>query len=166
MRIRDEHLYHGAALNQIAEHKQFTAINSLKVKGHVSRSAFKVNASITVYLKYASRPNKSFQEYVFTFNQDHLTELSDIAEIGDELYLALVCVKDCEICCLGYRDFAKMIQQRRKSFGGDEDQYTVLATIEVGKAFRVYMNQPGKKGTRLGTPKSVARNRFPNALFR
>jgi len=32
MKIRDEHFYHGAALNQIAEHEKFTAINTLKVK--------------------------------------------------------------------------------------------------------------------------------------
>jgi len=31
MNIDDNHMYHGAALIQIAEHPQFTAINSLKV---------------------------------------------------------------------------------------------------------------------------------------
>jgi len=40
MKIREENLYHGAALNQVAEHKRFTAINALKVKGKTSRSAF------------------------------------------------------------------------------------------------------------------------------
>jgi hypothetical protein len=29
MKIADDHLYHGAALLQIAEHAQFTAINRL-----------------------------------------------------------------------------------------------------------------------------------------
>ena len=44
MKITNEHLHHGAVLNQIAEHRQFTAINALKVKGKVSRSAFKAAA--------------------------------------------------------------------------------------------------------------------------
>ena len=30
MKIRDEHLYHGAVLNQIAEHPRFTAINTIE----------------------------------------------------------------------------------------------------------------------------------------
>ncbi len=33
MTIHDDHMYHGAALIQIAEHPQFTAINSLKLGG-------------------------------------------------------------------------------------------------------------------------------------
>ena len=31
MKIRDDHMFHGAALIQIAEHPRFTAINSLVV---------------------------------------------------------------------------------------------------------------------------------------
>lgn len=58
MQIRDEHLYHGAALNQIAEHKKFTAINVLKVKGKASRSAFRINAQTDVYLKYAKKNSR------------------------------------------------------------------------------------------------------------
>ena len=45
MEIREEHLYHGAALNQIAEHEQFTAINTLKITANESRSAFRVNGN-------------------------------------------------------------------------------------------------------------------------
>lgn len=63
MRIQDEHLYHGAALNQIAEHKEFTAINAFKLKGKTSGSAFRINDSAVVYLKYAKAPNKSYSEY-------------------------------------------------------------------------------------------------------
>lgn len=33
MKIHDDHLYHGAALTQIAEDDQFTAINALKLGG-------------------------------------------------------------------------------------------------------------------------------------
>ena len=71
IKIRDEHLYHGAVLNQIAEHQRFTAINALKVKGKISRSAFKVNDDIGVYLKLSRKPKKgAFKEYQFTYNQE------------------------------------------------------------------------------------------------
>ena len=46
MKINDDHMYHGAALIQIAEHPQFTAINSFPHDGHASRSAFLVNLDI------------------------------------------------------------------------------------------------------------------------
>ena len=80
MQIREEHLYHGAALNQIADHEQFTAIHTLKFKDDESRSAFRVNDDITVYLKYCTKPSSSFGEYKFTFNNSHLQELRNIAK--------------------------------------------------------------------------------------
>ena len=55
MKIQDEHFYHGAVLNQIAEHEQFTAINALTVYGKKVKGAYKVNNDIAVYLKYASK---------------------------------------------------------------------------------------------------------------
>jgi len=165
MKIRDDHLYHGAVLNQIAEHKQFTAINALKVKGRSSRSTFKVNDTIAVYLKYASKPLGRYKEYNFTFLKQHLSELRAINKVGNDLHLALICVKDREICCLLYSDFLDWINKRKEAFGKKEDQYTLLVTIKTGQAFRVYMNEPGKKGTYLSSPQKVARNRCPNALF-
>ena len=56
MKINDDHMYHGAALTQIAEHPQFTAINAFKHANRPSRSAFRINDDIGVYLKYASKP--------------------------------------------------------------------------------------------------------------
>lgn len=56
MKITDEHLYHGAALTQIAEHPSFTAINGIRIGGKLHRSAFRINDSIGVYFKYASKP--------------------------------------------------------------------------------------------------------------
>ena len=48
MHIDDDHLYHGSALIQIAEHPHFTAINSLKVKGKLVRAAYKINDQMEV----------------------------------------------------------------------------------------------------------------------
>ena len=166
MQIREEHLYHGAALNQIAEHKHFTAINALKVKGKTSRSAFKINDGIAVYLKYCTKPKGSYVEYKFTFTKPQLRELTDINAVGDNLHLALICVKDRHICCIPYTVLTRMIRERQADAADTEEQYQLLVTLDEGEAFRVYMNKPGRRKVMLGKAKKVARNRFPNALFK
>ena len=93
MKINDDHMFHGAALTQIAEHPEFTAINAFKMGKRVSRSAFRINDDIGVYVKYASKPKAPFDEYVFTFNSEHLEELDAIAKVVSDAYLALVCVE-------------------------------------------------------------------------
>ncbi|MCY4383535.1 MAG: hypothetical protein OXE44_10345 [Nitrospinae bacterium] len=166
MKITKEHFYHGAVLNQIAEHKQFTAINALKVNGKTSRSAFKVNDDIAVYLKYASEPTEAYEEYIFTFAKHHLAELRKINDAENSLHLALVCVQDNEVCCFPYSKLVQLITKRKQEFGKPEQQYTLLVTLKKGEAFRVNMNEPGKKKAYLGKPLTVRRNACPNALFR
>ena len=165
MQIRDEHLYHGSALNQIAEHDSFTAINTLTVKNKKSRSSFRINDSIAVYFKYCTKPAGGFLEYIFTFNNSHLRELHDIEMIGDKLYLALICVEDRQICCIPNSELTDMINERKKDAGQKEDQYQVLVTLKKGSAFRVYMNKHNSPGKRLKKLLKVPRNNFPNALF-
>ena len=165
MKIRDEHLYHGAALNQIAEHQHFTAINTLKFKINESRSAFRVNDDIAVYLKYSTVPKGKFDEYKFTFNDAHLEELRNIAKTENKLHIVLVCVKDRHICCITYKLLIDMIKERRDAKKYKEDQYQFLVTLNKGEAFRVYMNKPGQRKVILGEPRKIPRNAFPNALF-
>ena len=166
MKITQDHLYHGAVLNQIAKHEQFTAINALQVKGKTSRSAFKVNRDIAVYLKYASKPTGRFKEYFFTFNKYHLSDLRNINKVGNKLHLALVCVQAHEVCCFYYEEFVKKISERKSEFGRSEEQYTILVTLERNASFRVNVNAPGKKKLYLGKPLIVKRNACPNCLFR
>ena len=75
MRIDDDHLYHGAALIQIAEDKHFTAINALDKDGTGLSNAFRVNADIGVLLKYSSKPKGPVKEYQFTFTREHIAQL-------------------------------------------------------------------------------------------
>jgi len=166
MNVTDDHLFHGAVLNQIAEHKQFTAINALKVKGKTSHSAFKINDDIAVYLKYAQKPAGKFKEFVFTFTKQHLADLKAIDAAGNSLHLALVCVEAREICCFPYDTLKDLVAGRKAAAGDTEDQYSLLVTLKPGEAFRVYMNAPGKKKTYLSNPIKVRRNACPNALFR
>lgn len=164
MKIMQEHMYHGAALNQIADHPEFTSINAFKYKGKFSRAAFRVNDDIGVYLKYCSQPNESFAEYLFTFTKEHLEGLKQLRRRCERVFLGLVCVQDREICCLRYGELTNMIRLRKQNVGRDEDQYQVLVTVPEGKKFRVYVNRFGARGNTLGQI-LIARNAFPRQLF-
>lgn len=163
MKIREKHLNRGAALYQIANHEKFTAINALKMKGKVSRNAFRINDSTNVYLKYATRPARAFTEYQFTFNCQHREELQAIDKLGEALYLALICVKDREICCIDYNQFAELFQARTDAAGVVETDFVILVTLQEGENFRVYVNPPNTKGKML-KPLKIPRNRFPEIV--
>ncbi|WP_368641751.1 hypothetical protein ABRZ08_13100 [Castellaniella ginsengisoli] len=164
MKIHDDHLYHGAALIQIAEHKRFTAINSLKVGRDVSRVAYCVNDNIAVYLKYATKPQGKFNEYTFTFNKDHITDLQKIHSKNEKAFIALVCVKDRQICCLSYEEFLRLQKAREDDAGKREDSLSVLVVAPPGKSLRVYVNAAGVKKMSVGKI-ILPRNRFPDVLF-
>lgn len=166
MTIRDKHLYHGAVLNQIAEHPRFTAINALKIVGEIFHNAVKVNDDIVVYLKYRRDPTATHGEYVFNFNAANLSELERIRRAANDLYLALVCVSDSEVCCFRYEDMADLLAARKQAVGNIEPQYSVLVTLNEGEGFRVNVNAPGVKNEYIGDPVIVPRNACPNALFR
>jgi len=166
MKVDDDHLYHGAALIQIAEHPQFTAINSFKGKLANYENAYRINTDIAVYLKYASKPTKSFEEYVFTFAKAHLDELEAIARAVPKTFLALVCVEAREVCCLSYNQLLSLIARRRNAFGGAESQYVILVTAQKGRSLHVYVNAPHTKKTKLGKKDIVvSRSAFPGDLF-
>lgn len=164
MRINDDHMYHGAALTQIAEHPAFTAINAFKINGDKSRCAFRINDAIGAFIKYSSAPKGNYDEYLFTFQQAHLDELAKLREKSGKVFAVLVCIKDKEICVLSEAELNRLIAVRQKSFGGPEGQYQIIVTAEVNKQFRVYVNAPGVKGTKMGEIK-VKRKAFPEALF-
>ena len=166
MKIRNDHMFHGATLLQIAEHPRFTAINSLTVLGKKSRSAYRINATIGVYLKYAAKkPSKNLGENSFTFTSAHLKELREISKQMQKAFLALVCVKDREIACLSLDHLWELVERRRQDSGRREAQYVVLVTARERKALRVYVNASGHKNLYLGQPLVVKRNAFPGNIF-
>ena len=149
MHINDEHLYHGAALTQIAEHPNFTAINA------------SVNGA---GVKYASEPNKSYGEYVFTFRTDHLADLDELETRCPNVLAIFVCVQDRVICALSLHDLRQHISRRRTARGAPEPHYQLLVTAPAGQQLRGYMNQPGKRKVAL-PEQLVARNGFPDIIF-
>lgn len=165
MKIRDDHLYHGAALIQVAEHKQFTAINSLKVGSKAHQNAYKINDEIALYLKYATKKTKAHSEFIFTFKKQHLSDLAKIAKRNPKTFIAMVCVGAREVCCISYEELSSMIKARRNEKNKKEDQYTILVTVPTGKSMRVYINAPGKKNRMLGKANIINRNSFPSRIF-
>lgn len=165
MKIHDDHLYHGSALIQIAEHAQFTAINALRLGTKVVRVAYKINADIAVYFKYSTKPNATSGEYLFTFSKDHLEELENIARTNPKTFVALVCVKDREVCGISHSELLELVARREKALGHAEDSTSVLVTAPENKGLRVYVNAPGVKGKFLGKEKIVSRSAFPGIVF-
>ena len=164
MKIADDHMFHGAALLQVAEDPRFTAINAIEIQGQKSRSAYRINDTTGIFLKYASKPSK-ICEYPFTFAEDHLQELDAIDGMMDQTFIALVCVEDREIACLTWPQLQNMVELRRKEKGEPEDQYVVLVTARKRSQLRVYVKSAGKRGTILGKKLLIKRQSFPADLF-
>lgn len=164
MKIRIEHQNIGAAVMQIAEHEQFTAINSLKLNGKPVSNAFLINSHVAILCKYASEPNGN-GEYVFTFSEDQMKTLSSLLPKHDSLFFGLVCVEGGEICCLTKAEFEELVSYRRASAGKSESQYAILVTIKARASFRVYVNAAGKKGKYAGKQLTIARKAFPDIIF-
>ncbi|MGM0693362.1 MAG: hypothetical protein ACQEUN_08115 [Pseudomonadota bacterium] len=164
MKINDDHMYHGAALTQVAEHEQFTAINAFESGYGISRSSFLINHDVGLFIKYATNPKGPYKEYVFTFNNSHLKELEEVEARSNRTFIALVCVKDRQVCCLSKEELSKMVEEREQEKGAKEASYNVLVTCPKNKKLRAYMNAPGKKKTKL-TDHLLSRNAFPGVLF-
>ncbi|WP_139198616.1 hypothetical protein [Pseudomonas indica] len=111
MKIRTEHQNLGAALMQVAEDDNFTAINPLRVKGDKINNAFLINADACLFLKYGQEP-KSTGEYQFTFSAEQLENIRASSQHYQKVFLGLVCVEDQEVCCLDVGQLNEMIAAR------------------------------------------------------
>ena len=165
MKINNDHMYHGAALTQIAEHRQFTSINAVRIGGVVSRSAFRINETIGVFLKYATQPKPPDNDYIFTFTDPNKDELRSLNRRCDDVYIAMVCVQDRHICCISYAELTAWLEKREEALLHGENTSTILVRLPKGKAFRVNMNKPRRRRVYLDEAQLIPRNRFPNVLF-
>lgn len=165
MKIRTEHQTLGAALMQIAEDNNFTAINPLRLKNEKINNAFLINADTCLFLKYRQEPSGSHAEYLFTFSSDVIASIKKAKKVHKKIFFGLVCVEGQEVCCIDISQFEEMVRARKECFGGDEDSYQVLVTIPNGKSLRAYMNAAGQKGYVAGSKLIIPRSRFPAALF-
>jgi hypothetical protein len=165
MKIRTEHQNLGAALMQIAEDDNFTAINPLRLKGEKINNAFLINADTCLFLKYGQEPKGAAEEYKFTFSPEVLDSIELSTEFYKKIFIGLVCVEGQEICCIDMEQMTEMLKARIKSAGQEEETYQVLVTVPEGKSLRAYTNASGRKGVIAGKEKVISRSRFPSCLF-
>ncbi|MCY4580577.1 MAG: hypothetical protein OXD31_16235 [Chloroflexi bacterium] len=162
MEIRNRHMYQGAALAQIAEHSQFTAINRIPS----SRSAFLINDGIVIYIKYATEPVQ-YDDYIFTFTRSQKSEIELLStQHPERVFIALICVEDRQICCISYDELAEWFEKRRAALEDvEEETSTVLVKLPEGQSFRLNMNMPGTRGQYLDEAQIISRSDFPDILF-
>jgi len=165
VKIDDNHLYHGAALTQIAEHKTFTAINPLEAKGERCGCAFRINSSIGVYIKHdAAGPKGKYKEFTFNFSAEQIEDIEDIASKLQIIFIVLVCFKAKHICVIPWAELQSLIKEYEGLAGEQKQQYNVLVTAPENSQFRVYLNRPKTKGVAI-RKKLIPRNAFPNRIF-
>jgi hypothetical protein len=165
MKIHNDHMYHGAALCQIAEYPRRTEINAFESGGQISRNGFVVNRRIGLYLKYCTHHQEPYHEYRFYFTQDNLREIALMQRKTEKLFFGLICVREGEICCLSSHEIEELVNRRRQSKGKEENRYGIIVAFEQQERFRVYVNSPETRSQRLGDPILIPRNDFPRRLF-
>ena len=183
--IRDKHMYHGAAIWQIADHPQFTAINRVGLftqGGNASYSAYIVetmgNQKTGVYIKTAdsplevpgpsSPPNDFKSYYQFGFDSNAKGHLNALASECHKTFVLMVCELDRHVCCLAYADFLSIVQQQRKHLPKGETATTTLrVNLETRKGFRVNTITPHTRSGKylLDSPKEIPRSDFPDKIF-
>src|ERR1700755_71218 len=154
---------HGAAMLQIAEHPSFTSINAFRHNKQKSSNAYVINDSIGIYLKYASQTHGSYDEFGFTFNDEHMDELQRLSTKRERTFVVLVCWEAKEVCCLTYEQLREMIQQRQSRSSGSSTT-NVYVQAPPNSRLRVYTSAPGSKNHQLGEVK-IPRSEFPGCLF-
>ncbi len=164
MKIDDNHMCHGTALLQVAEHDTFTAINALKLGSTAHRNAFQINNEIALYFKHGSDKSGKFDEYNFTFSQENICDLKKIRRSNSKTFIALICVEDREICCLSCEEVMEIISDRKAAKGEKEKQYTIFVTAEKRCSLRAFATEPGTKNI-LSSQVFVKRNDFPARIF-
>jgi hypothetical protein len=142
MKIQEQDLYHGAALTQIVESGQFTALN----RDGQKYGLYVVNHNRRLLIKHRTAAGKQGR-YRFTFSVAELDTLQQHAATnGTRIFVALVCGQRV-ICCLSVVELATMIDL------DSEKQQWVLVEAPEGKKMRT-------RGS-LGDGPLVAAKDFP-----
>jgi hypothetical protein len=155
---------YGAALINIAEHENFSAINSLRIKNKLYRNTFRINGDIALHLKYATKDNNSYGEYIFNFKVETLDDLKEISSHCNKTFIALICVEELEVCCISYRKLKILIASRHKKTGVIEEQYSILVSFQKNHPIKIAINHPDERGIYLKTTTSK-KDAFPKCLF-
>lgn len=143
MKINDKNQYHGAALAQIVEADEFTALNNASSK----RGHYQINNNRRVLTK---RSTATDGPWPFTFTGDDLDVLRNDFENANASFACLVC-GTYTICLLSEHDLNELL-----TFDGRKQ--TVYVESPPGKSMRV-------KNGNTELSRKVAHSSFPRDLF-
>jgi hypothetical protein len=147
--ISEKSFYHGAVLYEITEDEHFTSIN--KVPNLRSSSAYLLNASIGLFIKYATTKD-NFGSWRFTFTQDHQYEIRKLYDFyKNKTFIIFVCEHE-GFCMIDFSIFASCLDLNHK------DQEWIEIYRPNGGGFRI-------RGARGDFGKVIPLNNFPRKLF-
>ena len=145
MKIQDKDYYHGAALTQIIEHPQFTALNKVNKKyGH-----YLINHDIRLLVKLCTAMDSPWS---YTFWPDDLTTIQQDISAGAKTFICLICGLD-TICIL------------------NAEQIQMLIDLDAAGSQWIRVEVHTKKGSlwvqgqRGEYHRAIPHNAFPDALF-
>jgi hypothetical protein len=103
--LKQSDFFHGVLLSKLLDHDE------LNVKKHPYFSAYIINNK-AYYIKYSSN---RISPWSFSFSETHVTEIVDLSNQFEEVFIALICNKD-GICCLNLREFKTVIAIENMNF--------------------------------------------------
>jgi hypothetical protein len=144
MKIQEQHLYHGAALTQIAEHKSFKALNRASAKyGH-----YLINTDRHVFIKYRKNSTTPWQHIL---SADEMNSLIAACKMNEHVLLCLVC-GNVTICALDKTEIFTVLDLTSTA------QQWVKIEIPKGGSCHV-------SGSNGALVKVVPHNSFPDKAF-
>lgn len=144
MKIQEKHLFHGAALTQIVEHRSFKALN--KASSHYGH--YLVNTDRQVFVKYRTTENSPWQ---FVFSPDEIKRITQADSSDDALFVCLVC-GPATVCAL-HGDEIKSVLDLQKGA-----MQSITVEVPTGASCRV-------RGSAGSLKRTVPHNSFPNKVF-
>lgn len=142
---RDFHFYHGAVLCRV--------IHSGKTKSIIPypsncNASYIINQNIGLYVKYST---KRMSPWRFTFGKEHQSEIEEMAEKLDNMYIVLICHDD-GVVCLHYKELKQILD-----YHYDETEW-----VSASRRPREKYTIAGKDGKLKG---KIGNSDFPLKLF-
>ena len=106
--MKDFEFFHGAALARII-HKNVSY--SIKCYSN-DNSSYIIDEKVAIYLKYSQ---KRMSPWTFSFSEIHVSEIKEIKNKFNKIYLVFVCGHN-GIACLDLEEFSTVISTENQNF--------------------------------------------------
>lgn len=143
--IHEFEFYHGAVLTKIALDGHDSDIKSYNSP---SRSSYVINNKIGLYIKHSTN---RLTPWSFSFAREHQTEIQEMSEAFDNVFIALVCGKD-GIVCLSFKELKYVL----------DDEHNDHEWVRVSRRPREKYTIKGSDGKMRF---KIAHSDFPSKLF-